>query len=213
MLRYSSKKFYRFFVTFIFISITLISLLAYQIKNGNQFDVDKYIQTVEISSSLEDLKVRIKEVEESFHVYRARETYQEIKNIKMRVNKVLLVSNSHKDKIDDIAKDKLDAEYDKLVSLPALNELMRVFQNRMKKYYEFVIQNRWPTLTRISRKMIDRFEGILQKNKSNYNYQLIRSSLKLIKSEINQLEMVTKRSRLKENEKKTILKTIEPMKK
>jgi hypothetical protein len=212
MLRYSSKQFYRFFTFFIFVSITVAGVLAYQIKNGKQFDVDKYIQTVENSSSLENLKVRIKEVEDGFHAYRARETYQDIKNIQMRVNKVLKVNNSYQDEINYKAKNSLDSEYDKLVSLPALNELMRVFQNRMKKYYEFVIQNRWPTLTRITRKMMDRFEGVLQKNKSNYNYQLIRSSLKLIKSEINQLEMVTNRSRLKDFEKKSILRRTEPMK-
>lgn len=212
MLRYSSKQFYRFFNFFILVAISVTAVFAYQIKNGNQFDVEKYIQTVENSSSLENLKVRIKEVEEGFHAYRARETYEDVKDIQNRVHKILKVNDEFQDLIDHKSKNKLDAEYDKLVSLPALNELMRVFQSRMKSYYEFVITNRWPTLSRITRKMIDRFEGIIQKNKSGYNYQLIRNSLKLINSEINQLEMVTNRSRLKPFEKDSILKKTEPMK-
>lgn len=212
MLKFSSKQFYKFFNFFIFLSIVITALFAYQIKNGNQFDVDKYIQTVENSSSIESLKVRIKEIEEGFHAYRARETYEDVKDIQSRVNKVLKVNNDFQDLISATAKNKLDAEYDKLVSLPALNELMRVFQARMKSYYEFVLTNRWPTLSRITRKMIDRFEGIIQKNKSGYNYQLIRNSLKLIHSEINQLEMVTDRSRLKPGEKEAILSKTEPMK-
>lgn len=213
MLRVSSKTFLNFFLFFICVCIGISGLFAYQIKTGNKFDVQSYVDTVEKSAELDELKQRLKEIEENFHAYRVKSIYEDVKNVSKRVDAITKSESSHNEKINVDSKKKYEGNYDKLVSLPALNELMRVFQSRLNSYYEFVLTNRWPTLTRISRKMIDRFEGIQQKNKARYNYQLTRNSLKLIKGEINQLELVTSRSRLKEGEKKAILSKIEPMKK
>lgn len=193
--------------------IGISGLFAYQIKTGNKFDVQSYVDTVEKSAELDELKERLKEIEENFHAYRVKSIYEDVKNVSKRVDAITKSESSHNDKINVDSKKKYESNYDKLVSLPALNELMRVFQSRLNSYYEFVLTNRWPTLSRISRKMTDRFEGIQQKNKARYNYQLTRNSLKLIKGEINQLELVTTRSRLKDGEKKAILSRVEPMKK
>lgn len=119
-------------------------------------------------------------------------------DIKVRdINRIATLDNEYSHYMK--TRNETKAAFEKLLSYPPATDILKIFKNKLKSFEKFVTVNRWPTLSRMSSRMLIR----LRKN-GGFQYPEILTLGKTIESEIGVMRNVTNRSVLSGADKRLI---------
>lgn len=115
----------------------------------------------------------------------------------------ILVHDSYKKSVKEIGKVK--EEIANLISTPKTAKVLSVFKEKMGKFNDFVKENNWRTLTRMS----DRVVGLINSVSSS---QDLKPTVKKIVSDFDEMEKITENSVLSRKDKSEIISRISNLK-
>ncbi len=105
----------------------------------------------------------------------------------------------------------LRKEMNSLIEYPELSSIFSVLINKMAAFENFVVQNRWRTLTRLSKKIGARLEPAQTKAPGFFAYSKLKQTVDSVTSDIEQMKKVTVNSVLSSVDKSTILNRLSTM--
>lgn len=101
-------------------------------------------------------------------------------------------------------RNQTKTRFEKLLSYPNATKIYDVFSNKLRSFEKFVITNRWPTLSRMSSRMLTRVRKL-----GAFNYPEIDQLSKTVESELEVMRKVTNRSVLSRDDKEMINKRLD----
>lgn len=153
----------------------------------------------QVSYILEDFetKTELNRVRELVEIEDYKLALKKIKEVESEYEKVDLHIKSNQFKTLKADFQKLKTSTQNLLSFPKTTKVMNVFNTKMDKFYDFVRENRWRTLTRMS----DRIYSV---TRSGVKVSNIDSLIKDVERDFNSMLKITENSILKRSEKAEI---------
>lgn len=151
----------------------------------------------------------ISDIEGMVQSDRSRIAIKKLEDLYMRSNDLHKIHQT-----DEFAsfKNSYDKTHDLLNSLikyPEVSKITSVLHEKMIAFEDWVSRNRWPTLTRISRRVNSTLSSRSSRGTSFYQKGKLVSLIKNTKEEVERMETVTKRSTLSSEDKRNIMSQIE----
>ncbi|MGB0454052.1 MAG: hypothetical protein ACPGJV_10095 [Bacteriovoracaceae bacterium] len=209
--RYRNRTFFIFSLSFFAFTASFGIYLYYKVQSQQSFSVDSYIETVNYSASLDNVKKIVSSDFNTNQIHRSREFFSKFSKVEKSVKSINSALDIESENLDKAFKG-IKKNFNSLVSKPLFNDLLTVFKRRTQSFLAFARENKWPTLTRISKRIIARFDSLMVKNKERFQAQSSAQTVKLIRDDINQLDKITKNSRLTNENKEMVIKRLGPIK-
>mgnify|MGYP003645566364 CR=1 FL=1 len=109
------------------------------------------------------------------------------------------------------SSEKLREQMHKLIEYPELSSIFLVLANKMSTFENFVVQNQWRTLTRLSRRVNARLEPAKLRSPGFFQYSKLVQTVGGVREDVSQMKQVTTGSVLSQNDKNSILNRLSTM--
>jgi hypothetical protein len=197
---------------FYYLSILIITLAGFGVGvkyfwDNGPFNSDNLNATYEASIHFDELKKRnpIKGVELLVEADRSREAIAKLTSLEKRTE---ILSRQYS--LDSFNNFRVSLKQSKsllneLISYPQMANVILVLSNKVSSFENFVVQSRWRTLTRISRRTKARMTGRALQSPGFYSSHKLSTLYRLTVKDIDNMEKVTTSSVLSESDKQVIL--------
>jgi hypothetical protein len=203
---------------FYYLSILVITLAGFSVGvkyfwDNGPFNSDNMNATYEASIHFDELKKRnpIKGVELLVEADRSRDAVTKLTSLEKRTQ---ILSRQYS--LDSFNNFRVSLKQSKgllneLISYPQMANVILVLSNKVSSFESFVVQNRWRTLSRISKRAKARMTGRALQSPGFYSSSKLSSLYRLTVKDIENMEQVTKNSVLAAGDKQVILTKLETL--
>lgn len=195
---YNSKVNLYYQLSLLLMGGAIVATLAYFWQLGF-LDGSRAKNLHQVSYILEgfESKSELNRVKELVEIEDYKLALKKIKEIESEYEKVDLHLKSNQFKTLKSDFQKLKTSTQNLLSFPKTNKVMNVFNTKMDKFYDFVRENRWRTLTRMS-------DRIYSMTRSGVKVGNIDTLIKDVERDFKSMLKITENSILKRSEKAEI---------
>src|SRR5690606_10664984 len=143
---------------------------------------------------------QIEEIENMVASDRVRMAVKKLATIEAEaasVGRVVDATNSDQMKEASAA---LRTQMHRLIEFPELSSIFLVLANKMASFENYVVQNEWRTLTRLSRRVNARLEPAKLRSPGFFQYSKLVQTVGGVREDISQMRTVTTNSVLSQND-------------
>ena len=190
--------------------LTLVGLVAYGIMyfwNNGPVNIENVSSVFEATLQLDEIKKRndVKKIWYQVQHDRVRDavsTLDMLEEDSKKLNSIAGVDSyeAFEENLNS-SKKSLNA----LLSYPELTNIITVLSNKVTNFENFVVQNSWRTLTRVSRRINAKVKPSRTRSPGFFTYKKLRSLWKSVREDIVLMEKVTESSVLSREDKNLIL--------
>lgn len=109
------------------------------------------------------------------------------------------------------SSEKLRLQMHKLIEFPEISSILLVLANKMAAFENYVVQNEWRTLTRLSRRVNARLEPAKLRSPGFFQYSKLLQTVGGVREDVAQMKSVTTHSVLSQNDKNAIINRLSTM--
>ncbi|MCR9203607.1 MAG: hypothetical protein NXH75_03455 [Halobacteriovoraceae bacterium] len=190
--------------------LVTLSAFGYGVKyfwDNGPFNVDNVNSTFESSLHFDELRKSdsMKILKSLVNEDRSRDAIRKLNELEKRSS--ALNSGNEVDSFNNLKSSiaTTKGHLNELISFPQMGNVILVLANKISSFQSFVVQNNWRTLTRISKRMKNRFSGRAIQTPGFFTYRKLNNVLSLTKRDISLMEKVTTGSVLSSRDKQNIL--------
>ncbi|MBT3236305.1 MAG: hypothetical protein HN353_10175 [Bdellovibrionales bacterium] len=205
-----------YYISVLTLLMTLFSYGAYYFWDHGVINVSNIVAVFDSEATLEKLNggSELKQIHTLVNSDRVRESVPLVTSLLQTSSKlnVAVIGNSQaftQFKTDLAATRK---RVDRLISYPNTASIFRVLGSKVKGFENFVVTNKWRTLTRISRRLNVRIASLLRSADQMIHYQTFKRSVATIKKDVKLMRAVTLSSILSDQEKSVITLKVDTLK-
>lgn len=193
-------------VTF-FTLVCLVTYGIYYFWNNGPVNIDNVSSVFEATLQLDELKKRddVKRVWTLVENDRVRDAVTTLDNLEKDSKKLNSIASLDKFKSLEesmgVSKKSLNA----LISYPELATVITVLSNKVSNFENFVVQNSWRTLTRISRRINAKVKPSRTRGAGYFKAKKLTRLWKSVREDIRLMEKITESSVLSREDKNLIL--------
>lgn len=159
---------------------------------------------------LSDVK-SVAEIENLVASDRVRLAVKRLSLLEAEAQTVSRVVEVSEDSLVKAEMEKLRQSMHRLIEFPELSSIFLVLANKMASFENYVVQNEWRTLTRLSRRVNARLEPAKLRSPGFFNYNKLVQSVGGVREDIAQMRAVTTGSVLSDNDKNSIISRLSTM--
>ncbi len=195
-----------------YVSLLIFTLIVFgagskYFWDNGPFNSENVRASYEASMKYDDLGQRnpLKTVERLVSTDRAREAINKLISVEKDIAE--MDNYGHVASVDDLnISIKQSKRYlNQLISYPKMENVISVLATKVSNFEDYVSENRWRTLTRISRRVQARIAPSISKAPGFYSLKKLRYLSRQISSEIETMEKVTMGSVLADADKQSIV--------
>src|SRR5690606_8979366 len=153
----------------------------------------------------------LNEIQELVASDRVRPAVKRLGQLETEMNQVTRVVSNEQN--EEVKKQfvNLRNQMHQLIEYPELSQIFLVLANKMAAFENYVVQNEWRTLTRLSRRTNARLEPAKLRSPGFFDYNKLVQTVSGIREDIAQMRAVTSGSVLSSTDKNSILAKIATM--
>jgi hypothetical protein len=190
--------------------LTLVGLVGYGIFyfwNNGPVNIENVSSVFEATLQMDELKKRddVKKVWKQVRNDRVRDAVSTLDGLEKDTKK--LNSIAAVESFEELEKslEQSKKSLNSLLSYPELTTIITVLNNKVTNFENFVVQNSWRTLTRVSRRINAKVKPSRTRSPGFFTYRKLRSLWKSVREDILLMEKVTESSVLSREDKNLIL--------
>ncbi len=201
------RSLHYYYVTLIIFTLILFGAGSKYFWDNGPFNSENVRASYEASMKYDDLSERkpLKAVESLISTDRSREGINKL--IIIEKNIAELDNYGHVESIDElnIAIKQSKRYLNQLISYPQMTSVISVLSNKVTSFEDYVSENSWKTLTRISRRLKASVSGRVTQTPGFFSLSKLRILSKNFQSEIKRMEKITLGSVLSDLDKQNIV--------
>ena len=190
--------------------LTLVTLVGYGIFyfwNNGPVNIENVSSVFEATLQLDELKKRddVKKIWSQVQKDRVRDAVSTLDGLEKDTKKLDSIASvdSYEKFEESLGKSK--KSLNSLLSYPELSTIVTVLNNKVTNFENFVVQNSWRTLTRVSRRINAKVKPSRTRSPGFFTYRKLRSLWRSVSEDIRLMEKVTESSVLSREDKNLIL--------
>lgn len=193
-------------ITLFMLSLLIIGGVTYYWKTG-PVNVENVSTVFEANMQIESLKTRddLKTMKTYVANDRAREAYKVLDRFEKDVKQIHATYDVVEYDSIEAAITQSKKSLNALISLPELSSVLVVLGGKVDKFENFVVENNWRTLTRISKRLSSRLSPARGKSNGHFSEEKLSDLYNAAISEVAEMEKVTTDSVLSREDKGLIL--------
>lgn len=202
-----------FYATIIFSTMALLAAGTWWFWSQGPSHGSRVAEVYEAGLTMDRLSdtKQIEEIENMVASDRVRMAVKKLAAIEAEaqsVGRVVEATNSEQMKEASAA---LRTQMHRLIEFPELSSIFLVLANKMASFENYVVQNEWRTLTRLSRRVNARLEPAKLRSPGFFQYSKLVQTVGGVREDISQMRTVTTNSVLSQNDKNSILSRLSTM--
>ncbi len=197
---------------FYYLSVLIITLAGFaigvkQFWDNGPFNSESLNATHEASVHFEELKKKnpIKGIASLVEADRSRDAITTLSTVEKRTVILSRLYSLSSFKNFQLALKQNKVLLNELISYPQMGNVVLVLSNKVSSFESFVVQNRWKTLSRISRRTKARVTGRALQSPGFYSSSKLSTLFRLTTKDIVNMERVTEESVLSSVDKQIII--------
>jgi hypothetical protein len=201
------KQLYIYFVVSMLTILSMLTIGAYMYWSRGAANIDGVAQVFESSVELESIKKKggPEKIETLIKSDRVREAISYFEDLNSRTTGLNNIENIEEYQSLEKSAKKMKSSLNGLLSAPARSAIINVFRTKVISFKDFVIQNNWRTLTRVSRKIETKISSTATRSPDFFTYAKMSKMYDSLNSDLTYMENVTKGSILAREDKNLIL--------
>jgi hypothetical protein len=210
MLIKGNKKLIVYFSSCLLLAISAMSVLTYFYWNKGMANIDNVATVLEVGHKIEKFKSaeQLLEVKKDIESVKTRSAITKLGKV---IEGVRSIDNIVNEPAEYFKLTKslniLKKDVNRLISLPEVSSIIGVLRRKVLNFESFVVENRWRTLTRISKRTKVKLSSF--NNENNSSYSRLKSLSYSIASDIKLMKKVTTNSVLKQIDQNIIISKLE----
>ncbi|OUR98631.1 hypothetical protein A9Q84_04230 [Halobacteriovorax marinus] len=204
-------KFGRSLQTYYAVSFfTLVCLVTYGIYyfwNNGPVNIDNVSSVFEATLQMDELKKRddVKRIWTLVENDRVRDAVRTLDNLEKNTKKLNTIAALGPYEDLEVSLRKSKKSLNRLISYPELATIITVLSSKVTNFENFVVQNSWRTLTRISRRINAKVKPSRTRGAGYFKYKKLLRLWKKVGADILLMEKITESSVLSREDKNLIL--------
>ncbi|MCK5074001.1 MAG: hypothetical protein KAQ98_11280 [Bacteriovoracaceae bacterium] len=198
-----------YYLIVLFVAITGFATWFYIHWRGGSVNFDTIGPVLESYLKVEEIKDRkqLSQINSLVMSDKIRESVKLLDKLDKDVKRMNRTVKHFPDEYDELSDGftKTKVILNRLLSLPDMSSVVMVLKDKIRNFESFVSNNRWPTLTRISRRLRANVVSINSQKPGSFDYYRMRNVHKNFAKNIKSLKHITRSSLLSSYDKNLIM--------